>query len=126
MGLRTICSALYSFTKAFQSDSDCNVFKISCYFAAAQMWLLGRLIPFLVGKYVDEDDAHWKNYLMLLEILDYLMAPDISEDEVGYLSFLIMEHHRVFIELYSSSNMIPKHHFMIHMARLILTDYRLN
>lgn len=90
------------------------------FFLAAQMWLLGRLIPFLVGQYVSEDDPHWKNYLMLLEILDYLMAPDIAEDEVGYLSYLIMEHHRVFAELYSSAHMIPKHHFMTHMARLIL------
>ena len=35
--------------------------------------------------------AHWKNYLAMVEIVDYLTAPDITEDEVGYLSVLAEE-----------------------------------
>lgn len=87
---------------------------------AAQMWLLGRVLPFMIGSNVPEENQHWKNFLKLLEIVDYLMAPDITEDEVGYLSILIQQHHQEFIRLYTINSAIPKHHFMIHMARLIL------
>lgn len=74
----------------------------------------------MIGSYVSEEDEHWKNYLVLAEIMDYLMAPDITEDEVGYLSVLIQQHHNQFVRLYTSASVIPKHHFMIHMPRLIL------
>ena len=47
------------------------------------MWFLGRVIPFLV---VPEEDENWKNYIQLLEIV---MAPAISEDEVAELGVLI-------------------------------------
>ena len=83
------------------------------------MWFLGRLIPYMFANAVPTDDKHWKNYLQMVEILDLLMAPEISLDEIGYLSMLIKAHHTAFVELYSSANSIPKHHFMIHMARLI-------
>lgn len=89
-------------------------------FLAAQMWLLGRLVPFMIGDNVSEGDEHWKNYLMILDIVDYLMAYVITEDEVGYVCMLIQQHHNEFKRLYSSASIMPKHHFMIHMPRLIL------
>ena len=87
---------------------------------AAQMWLLGRVIPFLVGEDVPEEDEKWKNYVQLMEIVDLLMAPAISEDEVAELGVLIHQHHTLFAQLYGNSSVLPKHHFMIHMPRLIL------
>ena len=41
---------------------------------ASQMWLLGRLLHILVGQYVPEDDEHWCNYLLLLNIVDIMFA----------------------------------------------------
>lgn len=87
---------------------------------AAQMWLLGRILPFMIGSNVPEGNEHWQNFLTLLEIMDYLMAQDITEDEVGYLSILIQKHHEEFVRLYTNASAIPKHHFMVHMARLTL------
>ena len=55
---------------------------------AAQMWLLGRVIPFLVED-IPEEDEKWKNYVQLMEIVDLLMAPAISEYEVAELGVLI-------------------------------------
>ena len=76
--------------------------------------------PYLIGANVPEGDVNWKNYLQLLEIVDLLMAPEISEDEVGELTLLISQHHTLFSRLYTSSSVLPKHHFMVHMPRLIL------
>lgn len=83
------------------------------------MWLLGRFIPFLIGKEIPEGDDNWMNYLQLLEVVDYLMAPEITEDEVAELGVLVHQHHTLFSTLYTSASVLPKHHFMIHMPRLI-------
>ena len=52
------------------------------------MWLLGRVIPYLIGENMPRD-INWKNNFQLLEIVDLLMAPEIPEDEVGELSLNI-------------------------------------
>ena len=84
------------------------------------MWLLGRVLPYLISGHVPMDDTHWQNYPQLLHIIDLFMAQEISVDEVGELTVLIQEHHAMFVRLYLSSSVIPKHHFMVHMPRLIL------
>ena len=78
-----------------------------------------RLLPYLIGNNIPHDDKHWQNYLQMLEIVDHLLAPEITEDEVGHLTVLI-QHHINYSQLYSSSMVMPKHHFMTHMPRLIL------
>ena len=83
------------------------------------MWLLGRILPYMIGEHSPPTDEHWQNYLQLLQIVDLLFAPSISEDEVGYLCVLITDHHRKFVSLYSNAMLLLKHHFMIHMPCLI-------
>ncbi len=80
-----------------------------------------RLLPFIpVAQYIPSDDEHWQNYLLVLDITDYLFAPEISEEEVAYLQVLIKEHHEAFGRLYPEASIIPKMHYVIHMPRLIL------
>ena len=81
---------------------------------------LGTRSAYMIGEHIPPTDEHWQNYLQLLQIVDLLFAPSISEDEVGYLSVLITEHHQKFVFLYSNSMLLPKHHYMIHMPPLIL------
>ena len=73
----------------------------------------------MIGSFIPESDDHYKNYLQMLEITDYLMAPEISEDDVSYLKLLIEDHHTAFFDLYPQSSVIPKMHYRIHMPRLI-------
>ena len=87
---------------------------------ASQAWLLGRLVPFSVGEQVPEEDRHWQNYLLLLQILDLLLAPEITVDEVAHLSTLIPEHHSEFVNIYPDSFVISMLHYRIHTPRLIL------
>ena len=74
----------------------------------------------MIAVDVPEDDPFWQNYLMMLEITDYLFAPEITSDEVAYLEVLIEEHHTTFTELYPTTSVIPKMHYLIHAPRLIL------
>lgn len=83
------------------------------------MWLLGRILPIVIGDLVPEDDEKYGNYILMMKIVDILFAPKLSEDHVGYLACLIREHHKNFVQLYPDDSIIPKLHFMIHMPRLI-------
>lgn len=90
------------------------------WFAAAQMKLLGYLLPMIIGDLVPEDDKHWLLFLKLLDITDIIFCPKITEDDAAYLSALITDHHEEFRILYSDESIIPKMHFMIHMPRLMI------
>ncbi len=74
----------------------------------------------MVAQFVPEDDQHWSNYLLMLEITDLLFSPEISTDEVAYLKTLLEEHHIAFCELYPAASVIPKMHYLIHAPRLII------
>ena len=92
-------------------------------FNILKAWLLRWLIPFMIGSFIPESDDHYRNYLLMLEITDYLMAPKISEDDVSYLKLLIEDHHTTFLDLYPQSSVIPKIDvllYYIHMPKLTL------
>ena len=74
----------------------------------------------MIGNFIPNDDHHWINYLLMLDIADYLFAPIISADEAAHLSVLIEDHNVQFTQLYSSREVIPKIHFLIHMPRLMV------
>ena len=84
------------------------------------MWLLGRLLPLMVGKKVPHSDEHWSNFLDLLDIIDLLLAPALTDDNVAYLSVLVADHHSQFCRLYPHASVTPKMHYLVHMARLTL------
>ena len=84
------------------------------------MWLLGMVLPLMVGDKVPSGDEFWINYLDLLEIADILMAPELTEDDVVNLVTLISDHHQQFKLLYPNNSIIPKMHYIVHMTRLIL------
>lgn len=84
------------------------------------MWLLGRLLPIIVGKCVPKNDKKWLNYLLLLDITDILFARRITEDTPGVLHAYIFEHHTNFTQLYPMESVIPKMHYIIHAPRLMM------
>ncbi len=71
-------------------------------------------------EHISEEDEYWANYLLLLQIVDLLMAQDVTEDEVAYLSLKVTDHHTAFVGLYPEQSITPKMHYMVHMPRLIL------
>ena len=73
----------------------------------------------MIGERIQVDDDHWLNFLRLLTIIDYLLAPVVSPECVGHLTILIDEHHRTWKELYPTSNIIPKMHYLIHYPEFI-------
>lgn len=83
-----------------------------CVKSASQMWLLGRLLPLMVGKYVPVDDAHWRCYVQL-RILCIATAVEVTVDTV---SVLIQEYLAMFNHLYPHT-ITPKLHYLLHLPR---------
>ena len=73
-----------------------------------------------MGAYVPVDDLHWCNYLLMLDITDILLAPEISLDEIGHLKLLTEDHPSTFDTVYASTSVIPKLHYLVHAPRLII------
>ena len=84
------------------------------------MWLLGRILPSVIGEHVPDDDERWVLFLCLMDIVDLLFAPTTSKDHCVYLSSLIKDHHCEFVQLYPDASVIPKFHFMVHTGRLMI------
>lgn len=83
------------------------------------MWCLGRLLPLMIGSQIPQDNIYWLNYLVLLNIIDYLFAPVISHECIDHLQVLIADHHSTFKEIYPQCNIIPKMHYMVHYPQWI-------
>ena len=94
---------------------------------ATQMWCLARLLPLMIGNDIEEGDRYWENYLCLLSIVDYCMAPVVSKDWAAYLRMLINEHHTEFTALYPSVRKNPKSHYIVHypdiMCKYVFSYY---
>lgn len=85
------------------------------------MWLLARILPLLVGDFLDEEeDQHWQLYLQLMDIIDLIFCPKASHDHAAYVATLIGDHHSTFCQLYSGRSIIPKMHYMVHMPKLMI------
>ena len=67
---------------------------------AAQMWGLARFPSLIIGHKVPKTDKNWDNFLLLLTIMDYLLAPVISDEATSYLKTIIEDHHHEFKRLY--------------------------
>lgn len=86
---------------------------------ASQMWTLGRYLPMMIGCEMSLDDEHWRCYCILLNIIQYVFAPRLEENDLAILQMVIQSHHENFIALYPDNSVIPKLHYMLHMPRLI-------
>ena len=64
---------------------------------ASQLWLLGHLLPLMIGYLVPNDDEHWELFLQMMDIVDILFSPNSTEDHVSYVAVLINDHHKDFV-----------------------------
>ena len=82
------------------------------------MWLLGRLLPLMVGNCVPEADGHWLCFINLLKILCIATAVEITPDAVALLQMLIEDYLHQFNGLYPDS-ITPKMHYLLHLPSQI-------
>lgn len=81
---------------------------------ASQMWLLGRLLPLMVGQYVPDDDPHWMCFMELLSILVLSTAVEVSGDSIADLRMVVESYLFHYNKLYPNT-MTPKMHYLLHL-----------
>lgn len=86
---------------------------------AIQSLCVLRNTPLISGDLVEMDDKHWNFVLLLLQIVNIVFSPILTDGMICYLKYLICDHRNVFKTLFPEKKLIPKHHFMIHYPRCI-------
>lgn len=81
---------------------------------AIQSLCILRNTPFIFGDIVERDNNHWNFVLLLLQIVNIVFSPILTDGMICYLKHLICDHHNMFKTLYPDKKLIPKHHLMIH------------
>lgn len=86
-----------------------------CVFLASQTWVLGRLLPVMIGHLVPLEDPYWEHFLQLLDMMELMFAPLVRHDTPAYLQVLVEENLTEFTKLYPNHPVIPKMHYLIHV-----------
>ena len=79
-----------------------------------------RLFPFIVGPMVDLENQYYKFILELIELVNLIFAPVITTLGIEDLKAKIDFHLTQFKVLFPEMNLLPKHHYLIHIPRSIL------
>lgn len=87
--------------------------------SAIQTWVLLRALPFYINTVVAPDNEYLNLLLMLLKIMEIVWSETVSELMVLQLEEYIRLHHNLFKKLFPDTNMINKHHHIIHYPRCI-------
>lgn len=86
---------------------------------AHENWNFLRLLPCIIGALVPEDEPAWSIILNLKDIVELVVAPVHSDESIAFLEFKICEHRDRYQELFPSTHLLPKHHFLEHYPYLI-------
>ena len=85
---------------------------------AIQMWCFLLTLPLIIGSYIPQDNAHWKMFLTLRKIIEYLMGFEILDWEILELDDLIKEFMHKHLDLINDL-LKPKYHYTLHAAHEI-------
>lgn len=87
---------------------------------AIENLVLLRNLNLIMAPHVDDyDDEIWQLMLKLREIVSYIAAPSIAEEQVSNLQVLIVEYFEDLRKYLPEHKLRPKHHYMTHYPGLI-------
>ncbi|KAL7877515.1 hypothetical protein SRHO_G00041580 [Serrasalmus rhombeus] len=86
---------------------------------AHENWSLLRLLPFVIGSLVPENEPAWLVLMDLKEIVELVVAPVHNDESISYLESKVIEHRQRYQELFPGVRLIPKHHFLEHYPQML-------
>lgn len=86
---------------------------------AHENWTLLRLLPFVIGHILPEDEPAWQVILDLKEIVELVVAPVHTDETIAYLEAKVYDHRQCYLDLFPHIKLIPKHHFLEHYPQMI-------
>ncbi|XP_026099560.1 uncharacterized protein LOC113070477 [Carassius auratus] len=81
---------------------------------AHENWCLLRMLPFMIGNKVPEEDSAWQVLMTLKDVVELVMAPVYTDETLGYMESKISEHRYRYLDLFPEEKLRPKHHFLEH------------
>lgn len=86
---------------------------------AHENWAFLRLLPFLIGHCVPENEPAWLVLMDLKEIVELAVAPIHTDQSIAYLESKIVEHRYRYQEQFPGIKLLPKHHYTEHYPLMI-------
>ena len=86
---------------------------------AAKMWILFRILPFILKDIIDDRDKPFQVFELLMKMSSLLLAPIISYENISLLQRLTKQFLMDFKDVFKRQ-LTPKMHYLIHCPRLIL------
>eukprot|EP00733_Pompholyxophrys_punicea_P000621 Pompholyxophrys_punicea_v1_NODE_195_length_2835_cov_7.655148.p2 type:complete len:334 gc:universal NODE_195_length_2835_cov_7.655148:1108-107(-) len=86
---------------------------------ATQVWLLARVLPFVLQDCLPRNDPHFCIFLKHVEIFNGAMAPEITVSGIRTLRSLIARFILGYVTLYENAY-VPKLHYYLHLPRSLL------
>ena len=81
--------------------------------SASQYWCLLRVLPFLIGKSVPEDDDARVFYLLFMEIADLCCCPRLTPKVLIVLEMSLFSTMNEFKRIHHPYKIIPKMHYLL-------------
>lgn len=78
-----------------------------------------RLLPFLIGSKVPEDDGAWNVLMDLKDMVELIICPVFTDESIQYLQMKIQDHRNMLQEVFPDFTLRPKHHYTEHYPDLI-------
>lgn len=110
----------FNYGSTFKTDkpSLINVDKHNLNQNAAQLYCLMVNMPFIFIDLKDKIAPYWKPIETLLQCMQIIYSPVITESDIKQLETHIQEHLKSVIEIFGR-NLTPKHHFLLHYPECI-------
>lgn len=86
---------------------------------AHENWSLIRLLPFIIGHLIPEDELAWQVVLDLKDIVELAVAPVHTDTTIAYLESKISDHRHRYCELFPDARIKPKQHYIEHYPEMI-------
>lgn len=67
---------------------------------AIQSWCLLRNTPLIFGDLVDMDNDYWRLILLLIQIVNIVFSPVVTQGMTYFLKHLISDHHKLFKSIF--------------------------
>ncbi|CAC5376006.1 unnamed protein product [Mytilus coruscus] len=86
---------------------------------ASEMLSLISILPFIMARKIERGNKKGLTFLKLIQITFVCHSPDEAQETVEDLQKLVESHHMNFRQEYPKASVLPKMHFLVHMANQI-------
>lgn len=92
--------------------------------SASEICLFMNYFPLYVQEHIPVNDSHWLFFKILYKLLNFVMKPSFSTEELVELEKLVKQHHDQYITLKLGTKkypkrLLPKHHIILHYVTSI-------